>query len=270
MSGSCCGVVPSRAPIVQSGPFQRSPRGLRHRRLGQRAVNLLRLPPRKGAAFSFLAVSGPSAHMDSKPWRPHRSLPRHQHPDLRKPALPVDPELATAHVRRVVHLQHHVRQRVRVHVDGRPLQPHPVRVQVQHLVSLHQPALAPRRVQAHQVRRAEACDSRAAHHREPSRHLPEQPGRLLVLNGGGLADLPRRLGDAVPELQTAFAMVDLARRQVERLAAGEILVPVHGRPEVAVRTEIVERSSAHSALRAPRFRTTKTSGATRASGVPSS
>ena len=43
----------------------------------------------------------------------------------------------------MVHLQHYVRQRVLVHVNGRPLQPYPVRVQVQHLVRVHQPALRP-------------------------------------------------------------------------------------------------------------------------------
>ena len=233
----------------QSGPFQGSPRRLRPWRLGERAVNLLRLPPRKGPALSFLPVSRPPAHMDCEPRRAHRPLPRHQHPDLRKPALLVDAELATAHVRRVVHLQHHLRQRVRVYVDGRPLQPHPVRVQIQHLVGLHQPAFAARRIQAHQVRRAEAHDPRPAQHRELSGNLRQLPRRLLVLNGGWFADLPGRLGDAVPELQTAFVAVDLARRQVERLAAGEVLRPVRRRPEDAVRTERIERSSAHVASR---------------------
>ena len=93
--------------------------------------------------------------------------------------------------------------------------------QVQHLVGLHQPALASRCVHLHQVPRADAHDSRTAHHRELPRHLREPPRRLLVLDGGGLAHLPRRLGRPVPELQAAFVGVELARRQVKRLAAGE-------------------------------------------------
>ena len=58
-------------------------------------------------------------------------------------------------------------------------------------------------------------------------------------DGGGLAHLPRRLGRAVPELQAAFVVLDLARRQVERLAAGEVLIPVRRRPEGAIRTRCV-------------------------------
>ena len=234
-------------PHRQSGPFQGSPRRFRPWRLGERAMNLLRLPPRKGPARGLLPISPTAAHMNRESRRAHRRLPRHQHPDLGKPALLVDAELAPAHVRRVVHLKHHIRQRVRVHVDGRPLQPHPVRMQVQHLVGLHQPALAPRRIPAHQIRRAEALDRRATQRRDPLGHPHQPPGRLLVLNGGGLADLPRRLGDAVPELQPAFVMVDLARRQVERLAPGEVRRPVRLRPEVAVRTGSIERCSAHVA-----------------------
>ena len=44
---------------------------------------------------------------------------------------------------------------------------------------------------------------------------------------------------SVPELKAAFVAVDLARREGERLAAGEVLRPVR-RLEVAVRTECVE------------------------------
>ena len=161
--------------------------------------------------------------------------------------MSVDVQLAPAHVRGVVHLQHHLRQRVRVHVDRRPPQPHPVRVQVQHLVGLHQPALAPRRVPAHQVRRAEAHDPRPAQHRELAGHLCQLPGRLLVVDGSRVAHLPGRLGVRIPELQPAFVAVDLARRQVERLASGEVLVPVRHRPGDAVRTGSIERSSAHVA-----------------------
>ena len=70
-------------------------------------------------------------------------------------------DLSVFAMRPLDHLQHNVRQRVRIHVDGRPLQPHPVRVQVQHLVGLHQPAPAARGVHPHQVPRAEAGDPRS-------------------------------------------------------------------------------------------------------------
>ena len=206
-------------------PLQRPPRRLRQRRLGQRAVDLLRPPPGEGPARRLFAIAIAPPHVDGEPRRAHRRIPRHQHPDLRESAFHVDPELAAAHVRRVVHLQHHIRQRVRVHLDGRPLQPHPLRVQVQHLVGLHQPALATRRVPAHQVRRAQAYDPRPAKHRELPGHLRELARGLLMLNGGGLADPPRRLGHAVPELQPAFVVLDLTRREVERLAAGEVPRP---------------------------------------------
>ena len=96
-------------------------------------------------------------------------------------------------------------------------------MQVQHLVGLHQPALASRCIPMHQIRRAETQDSRAAYRRNPRRHLHQPPGRPLVLDGRGLADLPGRLGAPVPELEALFVVVDLACRQVERLAAGKIL-----------------------------------------------
>ena len=51
-----------------------------------------------------------------------------------------------------------------------PSKPHPLRMQVQHLVGLHQPVLAPRCLPAHQVRRAEAHDARAAQRRDPLGH----------------------------------------------------------------------------------------------------
>ena len=85
-------------------------------------------PPGKGRALRLLPVSDPAPNINREPWRARRRLPRHQHPDLRKSAPPlVDPELAPAYVRAVVHLQHHVRQRVPVHVDRRPPQPCPIR-----------------------------------------------------------------------------------------------------------------------------------------------
>ena len=84
--------------------------------------------------------------------------------------------------------------------------------------------------------------------RNPLGHLYEPSRRRLVLDGR-VADLPRRLGVPIPELKTALVAVDLARRQVERLAAGEVLRPVHRRPEDAVRTGGIERSSARVASR---------------------
>ena len=169
----------------------------------------------------------------------------HQHPDLREAALLVDAELAPAHIRGVVHLQHHVRQGIGVHVDGRSLEPHPVGMQIQHLVGLHQPALAPRRVHPQQVRRAVAGDPRAAQHLESCGHLHQPPGRPFVLDGCGFAHPPRCLRGAVPELQSVFVVLELARRQVEGHAAREVLVPVRGRPGSSSRTKLVKRSGAH-------------------------
>ena len=132
VSGSASGFVPSRAPIARAtrSSARHAPR--RHRCFDQRTVDLLRPPPRKRSARRLLAIPVVPAHVNGEPRPAHRRLPRHQHPELRKPALHVDAELAAPHVRRVVHLQHHVRQRVRVHVDGRPPKPHPVGMQVQH------------------------------------------------------------------------------------------------------------------------------------------
>ena len=45
----------------------------------------------------------------------------------------VDPQFATAYVRAVVHLQHHVGQRIRLYVAPRPRQADTLRVQIQHL-----------------------------------------------------------------------------------------------------------------------------------------
>ena len=251
MSGSCSGFVPSRSPIASAV------RSSAHHATSDSGCSvsarwiLLRLPPREGPARRLLAIHVSSTHVDRQPRRARRRLPRHQHPDLRKPALLVDVQLPPPHVGGVVHLQHHIRQRVGVHVDGRSLQPRPVRVQVQHLVGLHQPALAARRAQTHQVRRAEAGDPRAAQHREPSSHLRQFLARRLMLNGGGLADLPARLGVPVPELQTAFVTVDLARRQVERLAAREVR-----RSGVAGRAEACRKKRRSCHLPADGFRVT--------------
>ena len=159
---------------------------------------------RRSEAFPGIAGVPPASGR-----RPER------HPPQAAPArklLQVDAERAPAHVGGVVHFQDHVRKGVPVHVDGRPGQPHAVRVQVQHLVGLHQPALAARGVHlSQQVTPDVADDSRAAHHLELSGHLHELAGRLLVLDGGGLAHLPRRLGRVrwlVADLHGARELVD--------------------------------------------------------------
>ena len=68
--------------------------------------------------------------------------------------------------------------------------------------------------------------TRAAQRHNPLGHPHQPPGQPLVLDGGGLADLPGRLGASVPELEAPFVVVDLACRQVERFVTGEVLRPV--------------------------------------------
>ena len=60
-----------------------------------------------------------------------------------------------------------------------------------------------------------------------------------MLDRGGSAHLPRGLGDAVPEVQPRLVVIEFARRQVERLAAGEVLVAVRPRREAAACTGFV-------------------------------
>ena len=124
VSGSCSGCRARARAHRQGRPLQGSPRpasdiGF----LGQCEVDLLRVPPGKRSARSVPRdTPHPRRTWMVKSRRANRRLPRHQHPDLGKTALLADVELAPAHVRGVVHLQHHLRQRFGVHVDGRPLQ----------------------------------------------------------------------------------------------------------------------------------------------------
>ena len=218
--------------VLRPRPFARSHRPAhtlqhrvrlrRQRLLGQRRVDLLRLPSGERDALPRLPISAVRpAHVDRHPRRPPRLLPRHQYPDLREVPLLVHPELPAPNIGRVVHLQHHVRQVVRVHLHRALRHPRPCRVQVQHLVGLHDPALAPRRVALHQVHRAEGLDRRAAHQGDPAGNPGQTPGRLLVVSGDGLAD-PGGLGAPVPHFEAGLEGVELARGQGDRLAAGQV------------------------------------------------
>ena len=60
-----------------------------------------------------------------------------------------------------------------------------------------------------------------------------------MVDGGGLAHLPRRLGVPVPVLQATLVGVEPARRQVERLAAGEVLVAVRRPPGGAIHCRLL-------------------------------
>ena len=164
-----------------------------------------------GTASLEVAGAGRSAY---------RELPRDQHPDLGKPALVVDLQLAAAYVRAVVHLQHHVGQRVRLHVDPRPRQAHPLRVQVEYFVRLYQPAQAPRRVAPHQACSAEAPDPRPPEHLDPRRHLHQPPGRPFMV-GGRVGNHPRGLGEPVPELEAPLVVLERALRQAKRTCSRE-------------------------------------------------
>ena len=125
-------------------------------------------------------------------------LPRHQHPDLRKPALLVDTR-ACAFARRCC---------------GPPPAPHRARGPPPRRSSApgapapdagtapRRPASAsagvpPRRGAPGPKRRSWRCATRATH-RHPRGHLHQPPGRSLVARGSGLADLPRRPGELRP------------------------------------------------------------------------
>ena len=143
-------------------PLQGRSRPRRQRAFDEGEVDLLRLPSRERFALRGLRVPAAPKEVDVEPGRTQPGLRRHQHPHFRKSPRLVDPELSLSHVRGVVHLQHHVRQRVVVHVDDRPGYPRTARVQVQRLVGLDEQLLVAGTVEPGEVRRAEALDPRPA------------------------------------------------------------------------------------------------------------
>ena len=75
-------------------PLQHTIRLRRQRLLGQRSVDLLRLPAGERHTLRHHPVAAVrTAHVDVEPRSPLRLLPRHQHPDLREAPLLVLPQL---------------------------------------------------------------------------------------------------------------------------------------------------------------------------------
>ena len=154
---------------------------------------------------------------------PHRiSRLRYVHPHLGEPPPLVQPQLAAAHVRGVVHLQHHVRAVVPADLHRVARQPDAPGVKVDRLVGLHDAPLLALRVAQQQVHGAEALDGRAAHAGDDVAQARQARTRLLVGGAGGLGDDPGGLGVAVPVLEAAVVVGQILPFQGYRMTAGEL------------------------------------------------
>ena len=222
-SGVSSGPVPSRAPSVR--PIRSSARHVYcgRRRLGQGRVDLRRRPAGEGAARRRGPVPPALQPVDGHARRTPAARPgrRHHDPQLRKSPRFVERQLAGSDVRRMVHLQHDVRQVVLADDERSPRQPRAAGVQVQGLVRLHHPLGGAASVPHEQVDGSERGDRRAPHQGDPLRQVNQPPRRALVDAAGRFRHHPRRLGPGVPVLEAALEVREPVGQQAHRAATGK-------------------------------------------------
>ena len=147
----------------------------------------------------------------------------HFHPDFREAPLLVQAQLAAAHVGGVVHLQHHVRQAILVHLDGVAPALHLSRTQVEHLVGLQDALALARLVAQQQVHRAAGVDGRAPILGNAFGQPSEALRGDFVVVASRLA-YHRDLGLGVPEFKAAVVVGNSAAGNPLRHAARKILL----------------------------------------------
>ena len=221
--GSSSGPVPAAAPSARPTRSSTARGRLRQRRLVQGRVNLGRRPARQGDARRHrpIAVRIPTVNGQARP-APGRAALRHLDPHLGKAPRLVQAQLAAAHVGGVVHLEHHVRQVVRPHLDGGAPRPRLHRVEPDHLVRLHDALPLAPRVAQQQVRRAEGQDGRPPDRRDARQQPDELLAGARVIDGRRLARHPGRLGRGVPVLEAALVVVDGGAGDAHGTAAREL------------------------------------------------
>ena len=179
-------------------------------RLVEGGVNVLRVPAGKGPALGgdlVGAVLRQQMYRQPRPAAPcpaPRAALRNLHPHLREAPRFVEPELAPAHVRGVVHLEHHVGEVVLSdHHRRESGQDRAFRVQVDGLVRLQDAARPAVLAAEPQVHRPEALDGRAAHRGDPVHERRQGLDRLFVV-GGWWARRPRRSRYRRPRTRAAL------------------------------------------------------------------
>ena len=211
---------------------------LRHRRLVQRAVDLRRPPARKRPAHLRIPVPVSLQQVDPQPRRKppppaRRTAVRNLHPDFREAPVLVGDELPGPHVRGVVHLQNHVRQRVLP--DDHPSVARQLgarRIEINRLVRLHEVTLRSVLVADAHVRCADALRFRAARHPDLPDERREPRPRPLVVHRRRFPHHPGGFARRVPVLHATplpLGSLDFGGAHPHRFAAHE-LQPGHRRP----------------------------------------
>ena len=214
-------VRPGALPLPEhrAHPLQHRAGLSRKRLLVQRRVDLRRRPAGKRPALRRLPIRPVLQQMDGQPRAPaarpaRRARFGHLDPHFREPPRLVLRQLAPARVGGVVHLQHHVREVMLADRQHRPRQPGARRVQVHHLVRLHDEARLAVRVALGQVGAAEGLYRRPAHRGDALGQLPHATRGAFVVGADRIAD-PGGLGDGVPVFEHASRSLQAPR------AAGE-------------------------------------------------
>ena len=221
-------VRPGAFPLAEhrADSLQHRARACRERLLVQRRVDLRRRPAGKRPARRRLPVHAVFQQVDGQPGTAaaraaRRACLRNFDPQLRKPPRLVPLELAPARVGGVVHFQHHVREVVLADRQHRHRQPGARRVQVHHLVGLHDEARLVAGVALGEVGAAEALHRRPAHLGDERGQPPQATCGALVAGTDRIAD-PGGLGSGVPVFEAHLAVVEFLPRQTDRFASREV------------------------------------------------
>ena len=230
-------VVAQERVAVRSRPFgcaQRPPHAIQHLgglrgQLGliQCRVDLVGRPAGKRQARRRRTIGAVLPHVDRQAGtqrrRPARlGLLRHLHPYLGEAPRLVQQQLVAPHVRGVVHLQHHVRQRVRAHLDRVACRCGLRRAQEQDLVGLHDALPLAAGVANQQVGVAARLDRRAARRRDQSGQTGEARSRPFVVVADRRVADHADLGVGVPVLEADLLIVDPVAGDAHRVAAGKL------------------------------------------------
>ena len=173
----------------------------------QRTVDLRRPPARKRSARLRRRVPTPFQQVNPEPrLEPRRSARRirvrYLHPDLRKPPSLIQLQPIPPHIRRAVHLHHHVGIRVLPCVQIRRSHPvQPSRVQEHHLVRLDVARSLGARKHPPDLSLAAEDDRRSPHLGDPFQQRPQHAQRHLVREMRRLARQAGEAGAGVEELR---------------------------------------------------------------------